>query len=86
MQRWSTRLAVTAGLAAMLILAACGTSGSNGGSGTVHLKIMVGGLSKQIYVPNELTQRLGYFQQEGLDVNLIDEASGQSSEEEVLAG
>jgi NitT/TauT family transport system substrate-binding protein len=86
MQRWSTRLAVTAGLAALLILAACGTSGSNGGSGTVHLKIMVGGLSKQIYLPNELTQRLGYFQQEGLDVQLIDEASGQSSEEEVLAG
>ena len=86
MQRWSRRFAVTAGLAAMLVLAACGTSGSNGGSGTVHLKIMVGGLSKQIYLPNELTARLGYFQQQGLDVTLIDEASGQSSEEEVLAG
>src|SRR5579871_5665113 len=47
---------------------------------------MVGGLSKQIYLPNELTQRLGYFTQEGLNVTLIDEASGQSSENEVLAG
>ncbi len=28
---------------------------------------MVGGLSKQIYLPNELTQQLGYFRQEGLD-------------------
>ncbi|MFL5696149.1 MAG: ABC transporter substrate-binding protein, partial [Ktedonobacteraceae bacterium] len=48
--------------------------------------IMVGGLSKQIYLPNELTQRLGYFAAQGLDVTLIDEASGQSSENEVLAG
>jgi NitT/TauT family transport system substrate-binding protein len=47
---------------------------------------MVGGLNKQIYLPNELTQRLGYFAQEGLDVTLIDEASGQSSEDSVLAG
>jgi NitT/TauT family transport system substrate-binding protein len=47
---------------------------------------MVGGLSKQIYLPNMLTQRLGYFRQAGLDVTLIDEASGQSSENEVLAG
>ena len=72
----------------VLILGACGTSNSiNGsGSGTTSLSIMVGGLSKQIYLPNMLTQRLGYFQQEGLDVTLIDEASGQSSEDAVLAG
>jgi len=47
---------------------------------------MVGGLSKQIYLPNKLTQQLGYFQQEGLEVTLIDEASGQSSETQVLTG
>ena len=37
-------------------------------------------------MPNMLTQKLGYFTQEGLDVTLIDEASGQSSEDAVLAG
>jgi NitT/TauT family transport system substrate-binding protein len=47
---------------------------------------MVGGLSKQIYLPNMLTKQLGYFDEQGLDVTLIDEASGQSSENEVLAG
>jgi NitT/TauT family transport system substrate-binding protein len=47
---------------------------------------MVGGLSKQIYLPNMLTQQLGYFSQEGLSVTLIDEASGQSSEDQVVAG
>jgi NitT/TauT family transport system substrate-binding protein len=78
----------------IFLLSACGNSGPstttttvNGTTTTVtQLKIMVGGLSKQIYLPNMLTQQLGYFKQEGLDVTLIDEASGQSSENEVLAG
>src|SRR5215469_12398814 len=82
------------GIFLILLLSACGSSGpttttvtNNGTTTTVtQLKIMVGGLSKQIYLPNELTQQLGYFKQEGLDVTLIDEASGQSSENEVLAG
>jgi NitT/TauT family transport system substrate-binding protein len=53
---------------------------------TTHVSIMVGGLAKQIYLPNMLAQRLGYFAKNGLSVQLIDEASGQSSENEVLAG
>jgi len=81
---------MVAGIILVLILSACGSSTSGGGSssggGKISLKIMVGGLSKQIYLPNELTQRLGYFSAQGLDVTLIDEASGQSSENEVLAG
>jgi len=84
------RLWMVAGIILVLILSACGSStggsGSSSGSGNIALKIMVGGLSKQIYLPNELTQRLGYFAAQGLDVTLIDEASGQSSENEVLAG
>jgi len=86
MKRWSTQLCLAAALIAMLTLSACGGSGGSSSGGTIQLKIMVGGLSKQIYLPNELTQRLGYFQAEGLDVTLIDEASGQSSEDEVIAG
>lgn len=83
------RLSLMSGLILLLILSACGSSGTTGstnGSGPIQLKIMVGGLSKQIYLPNMLTQRLGFFTQEGLNVTLIDEASGQSSENEVLAG
>lgn len=67
------------------LLGACGSSNSGGG-GTTDIKIMVGGISKQIYLPNKLTQQLGYFTQEGLNVTLIDEPSGASSEEQVLAG
>ena len=75
--------------AAVVMVAACGgTTPSSSGSGTqtVSLKIMVGGLNKQIYLPNMLAQRLGYFKAENLDVTLIDEGSGQASEDEVVAG
>jgi NitT/TauT family transport system substrate-binding protein len=86
MKSRSWQLGLLTSIILVLILSACGSSGSSSGSGNIQLKIMVGGLSKQIYLPNMLTQRLGYFKQEGLDVTLIDEASGQSSENEVLAG
>src|SRR5438876_2651547 len=95
MNMWSRQgrpFGLVIGIILVLMLSACGSSGTttttvNGTTTTTtQLKIMVGGLSKQIYLPNELTQQLGYFKQEGLDVTLIDEASGQSSENEVLAG
>ena len=74
-------------IAVLAIAAACGgTTPSPSGGGTVSLKIMVGGLNKQIYLPNMLAQQLGYFKAENLDVTLIDEGSGQASEEEVVAG
>lgn len=94
MNSWIRKFGLVAGILLAIILSGCGSSGptttttsSNGTTTTVtHLSIMVGGLSKQIYLPNELTQRLGYFAQQGLNVTLIDEASGQSSEDQVLAG
>src|SRR5258708_6584399 len=91
MNQWSKRTCLTGIVLLTLVLGACGTTsstslGAGGGSQRVSLKIMVGGLSKQIYLPNELTQKLGYFNEQNLDVTLIDEASGQSSEEAVLAG
>src|SRR5712691_11468169 len=94
MKSWHPRLGVALCVISVLILTACGgstttggSSSSSGGSGAkTHVSIMVGGLSKQIYLPNMLTKQLGYFDQEGLDVTLIDEASGQSSEDEVLTG
>jgi NitT/TauT family transport system substrate-binding protein len=87
MKAWRQRLFLIGGIVMALLLTACGNTGpTTGSNGKIHLQIMVGGMSKQIYLPNELTQQLGYFSQQGLDVTLIDEASGQSSENEVLAG
>jgi len=75
-------------ISAIIVLAACGSSSTPSTTTvqTVSLKIMVGGLSKQIYLPNKLTEALGYCKDEHLDVTLIDEGSGQASEEEVVAG
>ena len=73
-------------LAALAMVAACGGTATPSGPGKVSLKIMVGGLNKQIYLPNMLAERLGYFIDQNLDVSLIDEGSGQGSEEEVVAG
>src|SRR5438445_6100574 len=75
-----------AAIASLVVLAACGGSNAPTSGGNVSLKIMVGGLNKQIYLPNMLAQQLGYFKAENLDVTLIDEGSGQASEEEVVAG
>lgn len=79
---------ILAVMAAGVLLAACGSTPSSGGSSTqtVTLSIMVGGLNKQIYLPNMLAQRLGYFTEQHLNVTLIDEGSGQASEDEVVAG
>jgi len=50
------------------------------------VSIMVGGMDKQIYLPNKLTDALGYFKDENLEVTMIDEPSGVSSEVAVVAG
>ena len=82
LRRWCSAIA------GLTILAACGAAAPStaGTVQTVSLKIMVGGLAKQIYLPNMLAKQLGYFSDQHLDVTLIDEGSGQASEDEVLAG
>lgn len=47
--------------------------------------LMVGGIEKQIYLPFELTERLGYFKDQGLNVVLMTEAAGQDAEVALLA-
>jgi NitT/TauT family transport system substrate-binding protein len=75
-------------VAVILALSACGGAASNSSSSnqTASVKLMVGGLNKQIYLPNMLTQQLGYFKEQDLNVTFIDEGSGQGSEQEVVAG
>src|SRR5438309_7314923 len=73
-----------------IALAACGGTSNNAGSGsstqTVDLKMLVGGLNKQIYLPNMLAKQLGYFDAEKINITLVDEGSGQGTELEVVAG
>jgi len=85
-------LAVGGAVAVAIALAACGgtnNAASGGSPGTVtpvDLKLMVGGLNKQIYLPNMLAKQLGYFDDQKINVTLVDEGSGQGTELEVVAG
>ncbi|HEX6499528.1 MAG TPA: ABC transporter substrate-binding protein [Micromonosporaceae bacterium] len=85
-------LAVGTAVLAIGGLAGCrGTSPSaakGGGSSEapVSVKIMVGGIDKVIYLPAKLTEQLGYFKDEGVDVQLLTEPSGASAENVLLAG
>jgi NitT/TauT family transport system substrate-binding protein len=85
------RLKMAAMAAAVAItLAACGsskTSNSQASSSSIpHVSLMVGGLSKQIYLPFMLTQQLGFFKQQGVNVSLIDEPAGVDATTSMLAG
>src|SRR5438445_12758108 len=97
MNTWSRqgrRFGLITSIILVFLLSACGSSGPSTTTTTVngtpttitHLKIMVGGVSKQIYLPNMLTQQLGYFKEQNLDVTLIDELSGVGTEDEFIAG
>lgn len=50
------------------------------------ITIMVGGITKLIYLPAKLTEQLGYFKEEGLDVELLSQPAGVDAENELLAG
>ena len=50
------------------------------------ISIMVGGIEKNIYLPAKLAEQLGYFKDEGLDVELLSEPAGVDAENEMLAG
>nr|WP_237353419.1 MULTISPECIES: ABC transporter substrate-binding protein [Rhizobium] len=50
------------------------------------VSIMVGGYEKQIYLPAKLAEALGYFKDEDLDVELLNEPAGVDAENEMLSG
>jgi NitT/TauT family transport system substrate-binding protein len=75
----------TRALAAVLsMLAASGTALAADSGG--KLTIMVGGATKIIYLPAKLTEQLGYFKEEGLDVEIQSQPAGVDAENELLAG
>lgn len=51
-----------------------------------NIRLMVGGIEKQVYLPAKLAEQLGYFSEEGVNVELLSEPSGVNAEDELLAG
>jgi NitT/TauT family transport system substrate-binding protein len=78
-----------------LSLTACGggsgtsnsASGSSGGSSSSvpTVKMMVGGIDKQIYLPYQLAQNLGFYKKYGVNVELSTEQNGGVGAEDAMA-
>jgi len=83
--------AVAATGAMALSLAACGgssgsTPAASGSSAPVPtVKMMVGGIDKQIYLPYQLAESLGYYKKYGVNVELSTEQNGGVGAEDAMA-
>ncbi|MDR6410239.1 ABC transporter substrate-binding protein [Paraburkholderia terricola] len=76
--------AAVAAFFTLFLLAPAAASAQDDAPGKVA--IMVGGITKLIYLPVYLTEQLGYFKAEGLDVELLSQTAGVDAENELLAG
>ncbi|OLZ69983.1 ABC transporter substrate-binding protein [Streptomyces sp. IMTB 2501] len=83
---------LTASLVTVLSLGAAtacssssGSSGSGGSGGTPNVRLMVGGIDKQIYLPFQLAQNLGFYKKYGVDVTLSTEQDGGTGAEDAMA-
>lgn len=72
--------------AATMALAISAAMGATSALAADKITIIVGGIEKQIYLPVVLTKQLGYFKDEGLDVELLNTRAGVEAENELLAG
>ena len=70
-----------AAVGALIALAAPGA-----GAADAPITIMVGGINKIIYLPAKLTEVLGYFKDEGLNVELQSQPAGVDAENQLIAG
>ena len=72
-------------LPALLLAALIGLQGRPAPAGE-PISLMVSGIEKIIYLPVKLADQLGYFREEGLDVELHSEYSGNQGVDELLVG
>jgi NitT/TauT family transport system substrate-binding protein len=85
--------AVAASVLTVLVLgatSACSSgsssaSVSSGSGGVPTVKLMAGGLDKQIYLPYQLAQQLGFYKKYGVNVQLSTEQDGGVGAEDAMA-
>ncbi|HEY2263282.1 MAG TPA: ABC transporter substrate-binding protein [Streptosporangiaceae bacterium] len=98
-RRSLTKIAAAASVAALAAgLAACSSSGSpaasgsnaaaaSNGSGVPTVTLMVGGIDKQIYLPYQLAQNLGFYKKYGVNMQLsTEQAGGVGAETAMISG
>jgi NitT/TauT family transport system substrate-binding protein len=72
------------GALALGATAACSSSGSSNSS-LPTVKLMVGGIDKQIYLPYQLAQNLGFYKKYGVNMELSTEVNGGVGAEDAMA-
>jgi NitT/TauT family transport system substrate-binding protein len=81
--------AAIVGAAALALTGCAGTSGgttSSGGSAPLlNVSMMVGGIDKQIYLPYQLAQSLGFYKKYGINMTLSTEQNGGVGAEDAMA-
>lgn len=70
------------GTAGLISLALSGPAAADDGK----ITLMIGGIEKIIYLPAKLGEQLGYFKEQGLNVELMSEPAGVEAEDELLSG
>jgi len=81
--------AAIVGAAALALTGCAGTSGGTTSSGSgkplLNVSMMVGGIDKQIYLPYQLAQSLGFYKKYGINMTLSTEQNGGVGAEDAMA-
>ncbi len=86
MLRRMVRLTVAAMLVAAAVTAGIAVAATSSHSASLPtVKLMVGGIDKQIYLPYQLAQDLGFYKKYGVDVQLSTEQNGGVGAEDAMA-
>ena len=79
------KLTVAAIAVAVMITAGIAVAGTSKVRSLPTVKLMVGGIDKQIYLPYQLAQDLGFYKKYGVDVQLSTEQEGGVGAEDAIA-
>ena len=89
MKKRTIGVLAAAGMVALSLAACSSGGGSAGGSSSAApmptVKMMVGGLDKQIYLPYQLAQNLGFYKKYGVNMELSTEQNGGVGAEDAMA-
>jgi len=76
------RLLIVVAVLSLAVVGACARRSSN----DAHVRLAIGGANQMVYLPTTLAQELGYYKEEGLDVELQDFAGGSKALEALVGG
>ena len=85
MLRRMVKLTVAASMAATVATAGLAVAATSKSHSLPTVRLMVGGIDKQIYLPYQLAQDLGFYKKYGVDVQLSTEQDGGVGAEDAMA-